>query len=316
MLRYFFIITIFAFISLSSCENNQSENVKETKLKVGYIPIADCAQLFIAKEKGYFKENGLDIEFTELQGGPKVLEALAGNSIQVGFSNVVSLILSKDGGLDFVSITGGPVEDQNHAEHAIVVLKESGINSISQLEGKTIAINSRKNIDDLFLQELLEKHKVDLSKVTIVEMPFPRMGNVLTAKEVNAICAIEPFVSFAIQSGNAKVLSYNYVELYPKVEISTFVVSRKWLDGNREAAEKFHHAIGQATEFAQKNQAEVKQIISKYTKLSSEQIKGVTLPAYDTKLTEAGLQSMADRLLARGWIKSKMNAQDLIIEMK
>jgi ABC-type nitrate/sulfonate/bicarbonate transport system substrate-binding protein len=42
------------------------------------------------------------------------LEALSANSVDIGFSNVVSLILAKAAGIDIVAITGGPIEDKTH----------------------------------------------------------------------------------------------------------------------------------------------------------------------------------------------------------
>jgi NitT/TauT family transport system substrate-binding protein len=94
-------------LNLNSCSDSKKSNT----LKVGYIPIADCAQLYVAMEKGYFIDENLNIELLNLPGGAKILEALAGNSVDIGYSNVVSLILARDSGLDFVSLTGGPIED-------------------------------------------------------------------------------------------------------------------------------------------------------------------------------------------------------------
>ena len=51
-------------------------NKAETKISVGYIPIADCSQLYVAIEKGFFTDEGLNIEPKEFQGGPQILEAL------------------------------------------------------------------------------------------------------------------------------------------------------------------------------------------------------------------------------------------------
>lgn len=285
------------------------------QLKVGYIPIADASQLFIAQEKGYFKEEGLEIEMIQLQGGPKILEALGSESIDVGFSNVVSLILSKNAGLNFVAISGGPIEDESHKEHAIIVLKESSINTPQELSKKKLAINARKNIDELMVLEFLQKYGVNPNDISIVEIPFPNMQNVLLAKEVDAIAAIEPYVTFALQDERTKVLSYNYVDLYPKVEISTYVVSRKWLNENKETTAKFYRAIQKATNFANSNETDVKTIVSKYTSLTTDQIKNVTLPRFGDKLNVSDLQSVADRLFARGWTDSKIDAEELIYTM-
>ena len=289
---------------------------KEETIKIGYIPIADCGQLYVAIEKGYFKEENLNVELTKLAGGANILEALAGGSLNVGFTNVVSLILSKSAGLDFVAITGGPIEDSLHAEHAIFVHKNSKINNIFSLSGKKIALNTRKNIDELMVTELLEKNGVDLKSVQFVEIPFPRMQNVLELNQVDAIAPIEPFVTFSIKSGKSKLISYNYTELYPKVEISTYVVSRSWLENNKNVAERFSRAISKATDFAHQKPEELRTIVSKYTSLSSEQMKDVVLPTFGHELSISQLQSFTDRILRRGWIQNKVDAEQLIYNFK
>lgn len=295
-------------ICMTGCDNNK----KPENLKVGYIPIADCAQLYVGIEKGYFTEEKINIELINLPGGAKILEALAGGSVDIGFSNVVSLILSKDAGLDFVSITGGPIEDETHKEHALIVRKESDIKTPSDLTGKTIALNTRKNIDDLMMLEYLEKNGVNTSSVKFVEIPFPRMENVLALKDVDAISVIEPFVTFALQKENTKAIGYYYTELYPKIEISSYCVSQKWISNNQDIAKRFCRAIQKATTYCREHESEIREIVSKYTSLKAEQIKDVVLPTFGDNLDEKELQSFADRIYKRGWIKNSVKAKELI----
>lgn len=310
-------LTVIAVLSIGlmicslSCSKPSS-----TTLKIGYIPIADCGQLYVAIEKGYFKDENLTVDLVKLAGGAKILEALAGGSVDVGFTNVVSLILSKSAGLDFVAIAGGPIEDSSHAEHAILVQKDSDINSISTLAGEKIALNTRKNIDELMIAELLEKHGVDLQSVQFVEIPFPRMENMLELNQVDAAAIIEPFVTFALKNGKSKVISYNYVELYPRIEISTYVVSRSWLEKNKEVAERFARAISKATDLALQNPEELRSAVSKYTSLTSEQMQGVVLPTFGHRLSDSQLQSFADRVLKRGWMQKSVDASQLIYQFE
>jgi NitT/TauT family transport system substrate-binding protein len=145
------------------------------KLRVGYIPVTHCLPLYCALHEGYFTDRNLEVELVSLPGGAKILEALAAKDIDVGFSNVVSLILARSEGLPFVSFTGGPVEDASHRDHALLVRSDSPIQSVSELRGKTLAINSRRNIDHLMILLLLQEHGLTEKDVTIVEVPFPRM---------------------------------------------------------------------------------------------------------------------------------------------
>ena len=308
-------LTVFALIVILGITLSICCARKPEKLKIGYIPIADCAQLYVGLEKEFFEQEGLEIELISMAGGAKILEALAAGSVDIGFSNVVSLIQAKASGLKFIALTGGPIEDINHKEHAILIRKDSPIKSPKDLEGKTIALNTRKNIDDLFVREYLEKNNVNPDKVNFVEIPFPNMESVLFSGEVDAVASIEPFVTFALLHGESKVLDYNYVALEPKVEISAYVVSEGWLQKNRAIGDRFIRAFNKATDYALTHESEVRTIITKYTKLDQAQAQQITLPTFGKNLTVTELQKMADKLYKRGWIDKSIDAS-LIIHMK
>jgi len=286
----------------------------ENKIRIGYIPIADSAQLYVGIEKGFFKEEGLEIEPISFSGGAKIIEALATGSVDIGFSNVVSLILARASGLKIVAIAGGPVEDESHKEHAILLRKDSLIKSPKDLEGKTIAINTRKNIDELFVREYLEKNGVDSSKIKLVEVPFPNMESVLLSGEVDAVASIEPYVTFALLHGQTKVLDYNYIALEPRVEISAYVASEDWLQKNKNLADKFIRAFNKATDYALEHEDEVRTIITKYTKLDQKVAQQIVLPTWGKNLTVSELEKMIQKIYARGWIEKPFDASSIILK--
>jgi NitT/TauT family transport system substrate-binding protein len=283
-----------------------------TKIKVGYIPIADCAQLYIAKDKGYFKENGLDVELIKLAGGAKILEALAGGSIDVAFSNVVSVMLANNAGLDFKAITGGPAVDLNHKETGVLVLKDSDIKSLKDLEGKKIAVNTRKNIVELFVTNYLIKNNVDVSKIEFVEISFPQMFQVLDSKNVDAIASIEPFVTFSTKSGKVTNLGDYFVSVLDKMEISTYNASNKYITSNKEVITNFQKAINQATLFSKSNTDELKTIIANNTKLNEEQVKDIVLPLYNNKVDVESFNEILKMVKEKKWVNEDLNSSNII----
>lgn len=301
------VLALGAGLFLNSPGRRASPNV----IRVGCIPIADCAQLYVALDKGYFREEGLRVELTSLSGGAKILEALGAGSLDVGFSNVVSLILARDAGLPFVALTGGPAEDEEHREHAILVAADSPLQAVSDLAGKRIALNTRKNIDDLMVTLLLRKHHVDPSAVKFVEVPFPRMLGVLKAGDVDAVAAIEPFVTVGTSEG-ARVLSYNYVEVQPLTYVSVYAASREWTAKHAGAADAFTRAIARSTRHANAHGGEVREILSRYTQLDPSLLKRIVLPRFLEVPTEEALTGMIQRVVDMGWIRAPFPAADLL----
>ena len=84
------------------------------KLTIGHLPIADCAQLFVAVDQGYFTDEGLEVELIAMSSGLRTLEALGTGDVDIAFSAVAPLILARARGLEYVAVTGGPTEDAMH----------------------------------------------------------------------------------------------------------------------------------------------------------------------------------------------------------
>jgi NitT/TauT family transport system substrate-binding protein len=265
-------------------------------------------------EKGFFQEQGISIQFENLGSGAKILEALGSGSIDMGLSSYVPIIYAKNSGIDIKIISGGAVEDSIHKEHAIIVNKESGIDKPSDLKGKKIAINGRRNIDDMILEEYLNKNGLTYDDVKVVEIPFPRMETVLQSGEVDAICSIEPFVTRALKNSTMKLLSYQFVELYPEIPIACYVSTDKWIANNKEQLNKFKIAFDKATEYCINNPDKTRLIISKYTNIGEQEIMEVSLPTFQKNTDVFELQELINKMVRKGLIENKISTEELIHE--
>lgn len=308
------LILALGFYVIKRKEQISTHNGSPTKVTVGHLPIADCAQLFVALDKGYFKEEGLEVDPLLMPSGVKIIEALATGNVDIGFSAVVPLILANERGLNIVALTGGPAEDKTHAEHAVLVRNDSPIKSPKDLKGKTIAILAFRSIDELFVKEWLQVNGVDASTVNMLEIPFPQMEAALQAKQVDAIAAIEPFVTAARLNGKSRILSYNYVEVQPLTEIGTYSARDVWIKNNTDVANRFRRSIYKATVYANAHPDEVRNIIIKYAKLNPELAKEMTLPLYTEKLTPENLNNVMQLALKWGIISSPIDVKRLLVE--
>src|SRR3954452_1478140 len=146
-------------------------------LKVGVIPIADVAPLYLGRKKGFFKEEQLTINPQLAEGGAAITPAVVSGDFQIGFSNTVSLLIaaSKNLPIQIISqgVLGGTSEKKAWAD--LLVLKNGPIKSGKDLEGKTIAVNTLKNICEVTIKASLEKDGVAVDKLKFTEVPFPDM---------------------------------------------------------------------------------------------------------------------------------------------
>jgi len=303
------LVLTFFLLFLVSCNENRGEYV--SVIKVGYIPIADCGQLFLADRHGYFEQEGIKVELVKQAGGATILPALAADHVQVGFSNIASVILACSADLPIQPIAGGPVTDRASVEGGILSLKSGEVNGLADLTGRKVAVNTTKNIVHLFVSELLTKNGVDVSGVEFIGMPFPEMYPALLAGSVDAIASIEPFVTFAEEEGKVRNLGDYFTGTMERVQISTYNVLEGGPLSARQVA-SFRRAIARATEIAKKDRKELVAAIAAYTSLDIDQVSRVGLPTYDSSLHEESISEVSRLLLERKWIKKAFNPSQIM----
>ena len=99
-------------------------------------------------------------------------------------------------------------DDPDNDTAAIAVAADSDIQDVSDLEGKTIAINTLRNISELTVTAALEGEGVDVSTIDFVEVPLPDMVGQLEAGQIDAAGLVEPFITTGRAAGH-RVLIYD-----------------------------------------------------------------------------------------------------------
>ena len=116
---------------VSACGSSSSSGGagKPTTLKVGVIPIADVAPLYLGVQKGFFKAQKLTIQPQLAAGGAAIVPAVLSGSDQIGFSNTISLIIASSKGLPIQIISQGVLggSSPKQAWDAVLVKKGSSV---------------------------------------------------------------------------------------------------------------------------------------------------------------------------------------------
>jgi len=286
----------------------------QTKLQVGTIKIGDLSPFFLAQEKGFFKDAGLDIIVTAMVGGAAIQPALASGALNIGWSNVVSVYQGHLEGFDYRFIANGAINKRGTNDvFGFQVAADSPINSAKELAGKTIATNTVGNIIQAAGQYWIDSNGGDSSKVKWVEIPFPQMEAALVQKHIDAFVAVEPFVTVPSQvNKKTRVLARPAGGIAPRFMIASFFSSDAWIQKNGDTVKAFVTAWQRGIDMHNADLESAKANIAKYTGLSPDVLKVVTLTAFETKLLESDLEPIMDLALRYKLINKKFPVRDVI----
>ena len=290
-----------------------SAEAKPATLNVGVIPIADVAPLYLGIEKGFFKEQQLTIKPTLAEGGAAITPAVVSGDYEFGFSNTVSMLIAGSKGLPIVIVSQGVLggKDESEAWANLLVLKDGGVSSGKDLEGKTIAVNTLKNICEVTIKASLSKQGVDVSKLKFIEVPFPDMNAALEAKRVDGACVVEPFVSQGT-AGKAKGIDPFYVNTAPDLTVATYFTSKQYAQENPEIVDRFVTAMNKSLDYAQSHPDETRAILTTYTEIPEAATKSIELPQWRSDITTPTVERLSQLSKQYGLITEEPDLGELI----
>ena len=244
-------------------------------LKVSIIPISDVAPLFAATKEGYFKQQGLEIDTAPTAGGAVGIPGMVAGAYDIVFTNVVSTVQAKAQGLPIKIISpASAVGDGSQADEGagILVRKGEGIRTGADLVGKSLAVNTQKNIIWLYARAWIQKSGGDPNKVTYREVPFPQMLDALRGKSVDAVFAVDPFLTIAKADTGLEFIGSPYTSVQPNLSVAQYVVTEDFLAKNPETVKRFNAALHMGIEWVSKHlgSKELRDLLSSYTKINPE----------------------------------------------
>jgi NitT/TauT family transport system substrate-binding protein len=278
-------------------------------IKVATTPIDIGAQPFYAADEGFFKANGLEADIQLISNGAAITSAVLGGAVDIAQSNLVSLALAHQRGLDVVAIAAAGLYSSKEPTSALVVKASSPFHTAKDLNGKIIACNGLQNISQIGPEAWLDKNGGDVSSYKFIDMPFPDMLAALGTDRVSAALIAEPVLSDALKSGN-RILGNAYDGIAPTFLIGAWFTTGTWAKAHPDVVKRFQKAMYQSAAWANKNRAASAQVLTKATKIAVE--PGMRRATYGEKLDPALIQPLIDAAAKYGPLKPAFPASELI----
>jgi NitT/TauT family transport system substrate-binding protein len=241
---------VLAALLVTGCnKRSESTAAASNKVRVGYVGLTCEAPIFTAVEKGFFKEEGLDVSLVKCDW-KNYKDVLALGGYDVTHHLVMYFLKPIEQGLD-VKFTGGI-----HRGCLRVQAPANGsIRTVKDLRGKRIGVPGMGTPPFIFANRVLGANGIDASKeVTWLVFPAGELGLALDKGEIDAVADSEPIGSMLVAQGKVRNIADQAADLpYANEYCCAVLVNGKFLARNPKASAAATRALLKAAKWVEAN---------------------------------------------------------------
>lgn len=284
-----------------------------TTVRVGTLPIANAAPMYLGMKQGFFKQEKITIEPKVAQGGNEIITSMVSGSDDFGFVGYIPLGVAAAQNVPVCMVSADDDTGTSAADDWQVIMSGAGspITSPQDLAGKTIGVNALRGVAEVITKAALEKLGVDPNSVKLIEVPFPQVPAALAAHQIDAGFATEPFLTQILGQGGTVVLAPGAV-IAPHFPNGLYAASKQFTAQHGDVVKRFRSAMNRSVDYAQQHPDEARAILSTFTKIPADVAAKIRLPYWSSKVDTQGIDKQMGFLKKYGIVDKAPKAKDMM----
>ena len=295
----------------------------QDKVSVGVFPVSSSLPYFVALERGFFREQGIEPEMTKLMGGPPNVAAMMTNQIEVSAVLVtlegLNANVKKPGVAMYISLNS---QTKVWKMEQFVVRNGFKAETIADLKGaKLLSAPGPANLNTA--KAILARNGLKDGDYTIDQLDMGQHVNAMTAGTFDGGYTLEPNASMMIKAGVARSLEAGVISKYilgdEKADAfaAGCAMTSDFIAKRPEVAKRFAAAWGKALDFINKNPDEARKYLAKNTFTPDNVVDMVSMLGYvmagDMSAKQIGdLQQLADFGNSIGVVPEKLDVTEVL----
>lgn len=256
--------------SLSQKPQPQKYTGPVEKINFSSSPGVKNAAVYVAKSKGYFQEEGLDVNITEVPSAKQAfLNMLDGKGVDISAVADTPVVIASFERNDFYILA---TISEGHDEK-VIARKDKGINVVTDLKGKKVGLAGKGIGNHFFLSTLLTFNGLTEKDVEIVVIDGKKLLSALENSTLDAIAVVEPDASKAKKLLGDKAVVFPNQGIYRKT--FELMVRKDFAQNHPETLIRFLRAIGKANKFINENKEESQSLVAEVLKLDKKEVTAI-----------------------------------------
>lgn len=292
-------------------------------VKLGDLSAISNAAIYIAAEKGYFREQGIYNDISTFASAAKMVPALAAGELEVSVG-------AASAGL-FNAIAQGAsfriVADKGQARagtgFSLLTVRKDLVDSgqvkgVKDLKGKKVSILAKGIIQDYLVDKMAGEVGLGIKDFEMAYLAGPNQFTAYQTKAIDAAYAVEPWAArFEEKKLAVRFRTPDQVKGLGPVQVAVIIYSGKFIKERRPVAQRWMNAYIKAAELFHKKgpkDPEIAAILEKYTKVPANVIK-VATPHYQDPDGRMILESLADQIawfVKNGYMPQKVSVENAV----
>jgi NitT/TauT family transport system substrate-binding protein len=275
------------------------------RVRVVTPPLTNYAPLIVARDNGWFEQENLTVSWSTVTQTAVSIEAVYGGSAEFGGGGILEPMIARGNGLDvMLAVPTARIRSSPPDNSGIVVRANSDIREPADLAGKRVSVGLINSINHVHMVEWLRKKGVDAKTVQFTEIPFPQMADALMQNRLDAVWAVEPFLTVMRKTGNVRVLGYPYQDNVPNMDITAFFAKETWLKANTDVARRFKQAYQRAVNHLNNASKDERDgFVAKFTGMRPELVAEMSLPVFPTEFGLPSLRANMELAISQRLVK-------------
>jgi len=262
------ITTLLALVAVTLLATLSCQNSSESqKLRIALGPWVGFGPLYLARDKGFFKEQRIEVDLIVLTGVAERNSALKSGKLDALAAPVDYFALSAGNG---VVATIVMAIDESVGGDGIVAKKS--VKSFSDLRGKKVA--AQKGLpSDFFLRALLQQNGMDARDVNYIDMETAQAGAAFLAGDLDAAVVWEPWLTRAKEQGNGHILAST--RDHRNLIVDCLAFNPDLIRKKPEEVQRVVNAILKAIDYAKANPVEASEVVAKYFEVDPKKYRAI-----------------------------------------
>ena len=277
----------------SDSSGSNCGGLEKSTINVAAQPFVDAVPLYIAQQKGYFKQACLTVKITQMPSATTILPKVHTGSIDIGEGNYASIIEAQIGKTgDYKFVAGASEGRPNSVE--VMALPSANINSAKDLAGKKVGINTLDDVLYCAFAAVLQANNVDLKGVTMVKVKHADIPQAIGNGTVQAGLEVEPYKTEAARKYGARPVVDLFQGPAANLPFNSYFANSSFVQKDPKTVAAFVSALEKGAADANSNRKDVESVLPTITGVDTTTASLVALPNFPTTLSNKQVQRVSD----------------------